>query len=38
MAFFMAEADEYISLLPMICLLTAFRTKYGSPFLEVLRS
>ena len=36
--FCIAEADEYISLLPMACPLVAFRTKFGSPLLEVLRS
>jgi len=29
---------EYISLLPIICLLAAVRTKYGSPFLDVFCS
>jgi hypothetical protein len=33
-----AEVEEYISLLPMVWLLAAVKTKYGSPALEVLRS
>ena len=33
-----AEVDEYISLLPMVWLFAAVKTKYGSPALEVFRS
>ncbi len=38
MPFFIDALLEYISLLPIICLLAAVRTKYGSPFLDVFCS
>jgi len=33
-----ADADEYISLFPIVCPLVALRTKNGSPRAELLRS